>query len=279
MLSGIGPADHLRQMGIDVRVDLPGVGTNFQDRLEAPVVFRMDSPLTVTRGCDLTGDASDQLCMDRWESFDDLAAYGSNGAPFYIRRAYSKSGTQVPEIALLGVIGEFYGFQPGWVDMALDTPQQHLTWIVVKAYAQDRAGTVRLRSADPTATPVLNKRSLQDGRGGSYDLAAIREGIETARRINRRSLVRGKEISPGPGANLDEYTRKEQFGHHGSCTNPIGPDADRMAVLDSKHRVRGTRGLRVVDASAFNRIPGSFIWGPIATLAERAAVEILKDAG
>lgn len=278
MLSGIGPAAHLRAMDIPVRVDLPGVGTNFQDRLEAPVVTRLDSPFTATVGCELTGAADDRFCMAGWQAGDDFSVYGSNGAPFFIRRAYSKSGTHVPEIALLGVLGEFYGFKPGWVDKALATPSQHFTWIVVKAYARGKAGTVRLRSGDPTATPVVNKRSLMDGRGDPYDLGAVREGIETARRINRRALIPGEEVAPGVGADLDSYIRKEQFGHHGACTNPIGAASDPMAVLDSKHRVRGTRGLRVVDASAFNEIPGSFIWAPTAVLAERAASEILKEA-
>ncbi|GAB3106487.1 hypothetical protein GCM10027055_00870 [Janibacter alkaliphilus] len=106
----------------------------------------------------------------------------------------------------------------------------------------------------------------------------MKEDIETARRINRRSKIRYEEIAPGPNADLDSYIRKEQFGHHGSCTNPIGASNDPAAVLDPKHRVRGTTGLRVVDASAFREIPGSFIWAPVAQLSERAAQEILKDA-
>lgn len=276
MLSGIGPADHLRSVGIEPRVDVPGVGTNFQDRHEANTVVEMDTPFSVIEPCDLTGD-DDDICIDRWERSGLLSVYGSNGAPFFIRRRYSKGPTR-PEIALLGVFGEFYNFRPGWVDSALGKPSKYFTWISVKAYSGSRQGTVRLRSSDPTERPMINKRSFDDGTGGEYDVDALKEGIATARRINKRSGVRHTELAPGPDADLDSYIRKEQFGHHGSCTNPIGADGDAGAVLDSKHRVRGTAGLRVVDASSFRTIPGSFLWAPIAQLAERAAEEILKDA-
>lgn len=276
MLSGIGAAAHLRSVGVTPRVEVPGVGTNFQDRHEANTVMRFDRPYDVIEPCDLTGDADD-ICMDRWRRGGKLSVYASNGAPFFIRRRYSK-GPKRPEIALLGVLGEFYNFRPGWVETALDKPARHVTWITVKAYSQSTKGTVRLRSNDPTATPLVNKNSFDDGKDGSYDIGAIKEGIATARRIMRRTGIGYSEVAPGPTRDLDDYIRKEQFGHHGSCTNPIGPASDPMAVLDSKHRVRGTLGLRVVDASSFRTIPGSFIWAPVAMLAERAAVEILKDA-
>lgn len=275
MLSGIGPAEQLRSQGIEVKVPLPGVGSNFQDRNEATVVTRLDRPLSLTAGCTLTGGPEDVVCMTGWQAGGTASVYGSNGAPFYLRRRYS-AGSERPEVALLGVFGEFYNFRPGWVDTALQTPSQYLTWIVVKAYSQSRKGYVRLRSADPLDTPYVNKQSFDDSSNGAYDIAAISEGIEVARRINKRAGLSGVEVAPGTSANLTDYIRKEQFGHHGSCTNPIGAASDPMAVLDSKHRVRGTSGLRVVDASAFNRIPGSFIWAPTATLAERAADQILS---
>lgn len=277
MLSGIGPAEQLRGQGIDVKVPLPGVGSNFQDRNEATVVTRLDRPLSLTAGCTLTGGSDDVACLTGWRAGGSASVYGSNGAPFYLRRRYS-AGPERPEVALLGVFGEFYNFRPGWVDTALKTPSQYLTWIVVKAYSQSRKGYVRLRSADPLDTPYVNKQSFDDGSNGAYDIAAMAEGIAVARRINQRAGLSGVEVAPGTAANLDGYIREEQFGHHGSCTNPIGPQNDPMAVLDSKHRVRGTSGLRVVDASAFNRIPGSFIWAPTATLAERAADQILAGA-
>ncbi len=77
---------------------------------------------------------------------------------------------------------------------------------------------------------------------------------------------------------LKEWIKQEVWGHHASCTCPIGPDGDKMAVLDSAFRVRGVSGLRVVDASAFPKIPGLFIAVPIYMISEKAADVILADA-
>ena len=77
---------------------------------------------------------------------------------------------------------------------------------------------------------------------------------------------------------LEEFVRNEAWGHHASCTCKIGVDGDRMAVLDGDFRVRGTKGLRVVDASVFPRIPGLFIVSAIYMIAEKASDVILRDA-
>jgi choline dehydrogenase len=74
------------------------------------------------------------------------------------------------------------------------------------------------------------------------------------------------------------YIRDNTWGHHASCTCKIGADDDPMAVLDSNFRVRGTQGLRVVDASVFPRIPGLFIVSAIYMVAEKASDLILAAA-
>jgi choline dehydrogenase len=90
-------------------------------------------------------------------------------------------------------------------------------------------------------------------------------------------------VWPGPSASsreqLGQWVKDEAWGHHASCSAPIGADGDPMAVLDSRFRVRGTSGLRVVDASVFPRIPGTFIVVPIYMVSERAADVLLEDAG
>ena len=89
-----------------------------------------------------------------------------------------------------------------------------------------------------------------------------------------------KEFFPGPEVQSDEelgdYIKNRAWGHHASCTNPIGADNDPNAVLDSKFRVRGVSGLRVVDASSFPKIPGVFITAPILVMSEKAADTILN---
>jgi len=77
---------------------------------------------------------------------------------------------------------------------------------------------------------------------------------------------------------LKEFIQNEAWGHHASCSCKIGADDDPMAVLDSRFRVRGTTGLRVVDASVFPKIPGYFIVAAIYMISEKAADVIIEDA-
>src|SRR5688572_8932134 len=97
-----------------------------------------------------------------------------------------------------------------------------------------------------------------------------------------RHLV-AEEVVPGPDfatpEQVREFVRNEAWGHHASCTCKIGRDDDPMAVLDSRFRVRGTQGLRVVDASVFPRIPGLFVVSAVYMIAEKASDAILADAG
>ena len=91
-----------------------------------------------------------------------------------------------------------------------------------------------------------------------------------------------EEVWPGPNvtteAELKEFIKREAWGHHACCTNPIGPDTDKNSVLDSRFRVLGVDGLRVVDASVFPKIPGYYIALPIYMVSEMAADVILSDA-
>ena len=278
MLSGIGPKRHLEHHGIKVLVDLPGVGGNLQDRVETTVVSQYESEWNIVKGC--TFDDHDDPCFHRWDRspLKSTELYSSNGLVAFIKRRYSK-GPKRPELVLFGGPLYFKNFVPGFSERAAQRPLNYFTWTVLKAYARGRAGSVRLRSKDPTQVPKIIKRSLDDNKPGTYDAQAVIEGIETARRINSRVLFAHKEVLPGPAAtDLDAYIRREQYGHHASCTNPMGAENDPNAVLDGKLRVRGTSNVRVVDASAFPRIPGTFIWIPVACLSEKASQDIIAAA-
>ena len=119
------------------------------------------------------------------------------------------------------------------------------------------------------------------------DLEAMVEGVEFARTLGKNantalSLTSGfSEIFPAADASDKEgirsFVEREAWGHHASCTCPIGRDDDPMAVLDGNFRVRGTRGLRVVDASIFPKIPGFFIVSSIYMASEKASDVILAD--
>lgn len=112
------------------------------------------------------------------------------------------------------------------------------------------------------------------------------EGVKFVRKLTAplraKGLIAEEEI-PGEAVQTDDeirdFVKYNAWGHHASCTCPIGRDGDPTAVLDGNFKVRGTKGLRVVDASVFPRIPGFFIVSSIYIIGEKAADAILADAG
>jgi choline dehydrogenase-like flavoprotein len=140
-----------------------------------------------------------------------------------------------------------------------------------------------LRSRDPLDTPVINFHYFRDG--GDEDAAAVVDGIRFVRRLTGKLKLLGmidEEELPGERLQgddeLGDYVRNNAWGHHASCTCAIGPAAQN-GVLDSDFRVHGVRGLRVVDASVFPRIPGFFIASAIYMVGEKAADVILSTRG
>lgn len=165
---------------------------------------------------------------------------------------------------------------------------KHWAWITLKAHSRNNAGTVTLRSADPRDMPVINFNYFDTGTKGdnaaAKDVQAIVDGMTFSRRIFKDVIpLEGgyTEVWPGPqvtGEALNEFVKNEAWGHHASCTCPIGTDSDPMAVLDSKFRVRAVKELRVVDASVFPKIQGFNIALPIYMISEKASDVILADA-
>lgn len=276
MLSGIGPAAHLRSKGIAPVVDLPGVGTNLQDRYEVSVTTRLNRPLRILRDCTFAGDESDPAYVEwRDAPVRALTPYGSTGMLGGIRRK-SRASLRDPDQFIFATPTNFTGYRPGYDDDAYG--HNHIAWLVLQARSSP-AGSVRLRSADPTVPPMINKRSFHDGAAGQGEVDAMVDAIEMVRRINQVAAL-GREVTPGASRasrdSLRTWIRREAWGHHASCTNPIGSDTDPGAVLDAKFRVRGARGLRVVDASSFPRIPGLFPWVAVAMASEKAAHDIVS---
>jgi choline dehydrogenase len=284
MLSGIGPAPELHRHGITPRVELPAVGTNLQDRYEMTVVDRFGAPFDVAARC--TFGEADDPCLADWRRDPGAAVYRSNGIVVGVKLRLT--GARYPEVFLFGSPSRFEGYEPGFAVKGL-ADHRYFTWAVLKGWSGNRTGTVRLRSADPTASPEINFRYFDDGAGGTEDLDAVLAGIDHARRINRRARqlawldqADGTEVFPGGGlvdrADLHELVRREAWGHHASCSNPMGRRDDGRSVVDGRLRVHGTSNVRVVDASVFARIPGLYPVLAIYTLAEKAAADILADA-
>lgn len=279
MLSGIGPVAELQQHGIAVRVDLAGVGLNLQDRYEVGVVYRMQRPWRALAGA--TFDDTDPIYR-RWLA-KRRGMYTSNGASIAVTRR-SRHAKGDSDIFMMALLAQFEGYRPGY---SLDVQQykDRMTWAVLKARTANRAGTVRLRSADPRDTPVICFSQFDEGTGGgAEDLDAVVDAVEDARRLMAPLHHDGtvlEELVPGAavsGAALRDWVRDNAWGHHASCTCPIGARAEG-GVVDARLRVHGVRGLRIVDASIFPRIPGFFIASAIYLAAERAADLILQDGG
>ncbi len=283
MLSGVGPRADLAQHGIASVVDLPGVGKNLQDRYETSVISELAGDLDVLHDARLSvpDPQTPDPALSRWW-LDRSGPYATNGVVGALIKK-SHPGIPLPDLFLFGLVGSFKGYYPGYArDLVAD--RHHFTWGVLKAHTRNIAGEVRLASADPRDRPAIDFHHFAEGSpGADEDLAAVVEGVVTARRIMARAddVVR-REVYPGPEVRTREeiarFVREQAWGHHASCTNKMGPRSDPMAVVDNRFRVHGTHGLRVVDASVFPRIPGFFIVAPIFMMAEKATDAILEDA-
>jgi choline dehydrogenase len=278
MLSGIGPADELKSHGIEVRLDRPGVGSNLQDRYEVGVVNRMNTDWSVLRGARF--EVGDPLYQE-WEKHR-TGVYTTNGAVLGIIRKSARERA-LPDLFMFALLGKFGGYVPGY-SKDLVAKHNYLTWAILKAHTQNNAGTVRLRSADPLDTPLINFRYFEEGNDASgQDLESVVDGLEFIRTLTRKmgDLIEEEELPGKQIASRDDlrqFVRDQAWGHHASCTCKIGRPDDPMAVLDAKFRVYGVKGLRVVDASVFPKIPGFFIVSAVYMVSEKAADVILEDA-
>jgi len=275
MLSGIGPRDVLKDCGIELRVELAGVGKNLQDRYEVGVVNRMRF-----RSWDAFRDvkfAFDDPQFRRWASCRS-GIYATNGNVLSVFRKSSQSRA-APDLFCMALLANFQGYHPGYA-RKFSTDLNYLTWAILKGHARNRAGEVTLRSRDARDLPYINFHSFKEG--GNEDIEALLEGIHFVRRLTaplRSHNLLEQEEQPGEGKSdeeLKDFIRRTSWGHHASSTCAIGPKSDPKAVIDSNFRVHGTEGLRVVDASVFPRIPGLFIVSAIYMIGEKAADVILK---
>ncbi|MCL1126545.1 GMC family oxidoreductase [Shewanella surugensis] len=295
MLSGIGESDHLADKGVALRHNLPGVGQNLQDRYEVAVINETQDLFKVHEDCNVNSPLLDpcfaQYKQDRRETGRGTGFFSTNGFIF----SYLSQSSVSPDVDLHIFAGpiDFRGYYNGY--SGAEQAGDKWSWLILKGHTENRGGEIRLSSNSPLDKPDIRFNYFEEGnaktveQGGKanaseLDLTAVVEGIKTVRRMNAQVVQNGlifNEVQPGLDIQTDEqlknWVRNESWGHHASGSARIGPDNDPLAVLDSRFRVRGIQGLRVVDASVFPRIPGTFIASAVYMISEKAADTLISD--
>ncbi|HWK65419.1 MAG TPA: choline dehydrogenase [Rhizobiaceae bacterium] len=267
MLSGIGPAAHLREHGIAVVADRPGVGQNLQDHLELYIQQESIQPITLYSKLNLFSKA---MIGAEWLFFKTgLGATNHFESAAFLR---SKPGVDYPDIQ--------YHFLPAAIRYdGKAAAGSHGFQAHVGPMRSKSRGSVTLRSGDPLAKPVIrfNYMSHED------DWIDFRHCIRLTREIFGQPAFdpyRGKEISPGSHVQtdrqLDEFIRANvESAYHPCGTCRMGRADDRASVVDPECRVIGVEGLRVADSSIFPRITNGNLNGPSIMTGEKAADHIL----
>jgi len=265
LLSGIGPAEDLRRIGIPVVEDVPGVGKNLHDHLNVQVITRARRPIT----------------YDGWDRPDRFLKYAAQfvlfnsgvatsnlceGAAFLT----SEPGTGPPDIQM--------HFMPLiWLDHGRARVLGHGMTLEAAFLQPSSRGSVSLASVDPAAPP-----SIDPAYGGSAtDIRGLVQGIRRARAIMRAPAFRpftAGELYPGPDmqsdAELADYARRSAT----TTYHPVGTcrmGVDDLAVVDPDLRVRGVENLRVIDSSIMPRIVSGSTQAPAGMIGEMGASLIL----
>lgn len=245
LLSGVGPADELRDLGIGVVADLPGVGHNLRDHPESVIVWETKGPLPPNGAMD--ADAGLFVRRSPDEPAADLMLHFCQ-VPFTLHT--ERLGYPVPD----------HG-----VSMTPNVPKAR------------SVGRLWLRSADPDVHPALDFRYFTDP--GGYDERTIVDGLRIARAVAAEPPLAGwlaREVAPGPqiddGEALSRYGRRAAHTvYHPAGTCAMGAGDDPSAVVDPELRVRGVPGLRVADASVFPTLPTANPMVAVLMTGERAA--------
>jgi choline dehydrogenase len=267
MLSGIGPADHLRELDIDVVADLPGVGDNLQDHLEVYIQHASTQPVSMQPAA--TQKWRRPFIGAQWQ----LLRSGPGASNHFEAGGFVRSNNDVAYPNLM------FHFLPLAIryDGSSGAPG-HGYQVHVGPMYSDARGTIRLKSANPREHPALRFNYLST----SQDRREWVESIRVARRILGQPAFAeydGGETSPGSAVETDEeilawVAHDAETALHPSCTARMGTDP--LAVLDPlTMRVHGVGGLRVVDASAMPYVTNGNIYAPVMMLAEKAADLIL----
>jgi choline dehydrogenase len=257
MLSGIGPADHLRSVGIEPVVDLSGVGSNLSDHLASGIVVGTSRTDTLV-AAETIPNLLNYLTRRR-----GLLTSNVGEAHAFLR---SRPDLEGPDIELI--------FAPvPYLDHGDTEPTAHGYTVGVVLLQPESRGTIRLASNDPLAPPVIDPAYLS----AEADVATLAWGVGRAVEVVRTEPLAGvvtHPIRPTPIPETEEGRRESLRAHAETLYHPAGTCAmgvDESAVVDPELRVRGVEGLRVVDASVMPKLIRGHTHAVTIMIAERAA--------
>ncbi|WP_425090662.1 GMC family oxidoreductase [Tropicimonas sp. S265A] len=269
MLSGIGPADHLEALGIDVALDQPEVGNNLQDHLDLFTI------------CECTGDHTyDKYARPHWSVVAGLQYILNRSGPVASSLFetggfwYADPDARSPDIQFHLGLGS--GIEAGVEKMR--NPGVTLN----SAYLRPRSrGTLRLASANPNDAPLIDPNYWADPHDRDMSIKGLRLAQEIMAQPALRDFVK-RPVLPGPDVQTEQdyfnfAVRNAKTDHHPAGTVRMG--ADDAAPLDARLRLRGIDGLRVADASVMPRLVSSNTNAPTIMIAEKCADMIKQDNG
>ncbi|MBI5034246.1 MAG: choline dehydrogenase [Chloroflexi bacterium] len=264
MLSGIGPADHLRSLDIPVVQDVPGVGRNLQDHLGIILTYRCTRPVSLVNA-ERLGSVLQYLLFKRGPLTSNVSEAGA-----FIR---TEPGQPAPDLQV--------GFVPAYAhNRGFHRPRGHFFSIGCTYLRPFSHGFVQLRSREPLEPPIIQPEYLSHPQ----DRCVLVEGVKLCRRIiQERSFadLRGNELFPGEEVQGDEAVLDfiRAFGQ--TVDHPVGTckmGTDPMAVVDPELRVHGVEGLRVIDASIMPTVISGNTNAPVIMIAEKAA-DMIRGIG
>jgi choline dehydrogenase len=267
MLSGIGPAEHLREHGIEVVANRPGVGANLQDHLEVYVQQACLQPITLNAHLGLFARLRIGLQWLAWRT--GFGATNHFEACAFIR---SRAGIRYPDLQL--------HFLPAAVRYdGRAAAEAHGFQVHVGPMRSPSRGSVQLKSSDPRRAPSIRFNYME----AEEDWRDFRAAIRLTREIFAQPALKaycGEEIAPGAhvqsDAALDGFVRANvESAYHPCGTCRMGAADDVMSVVDPECRVIGTHGLRVVDSSIFPEVTNGNLNAPSIMVGEKAADIIL----
>ncbi|SNS60327.1 GMC family oxidoreductase [Antarctobacter heliothermus] len=267
MLSGIGPAEHLREHGIEVVADLPGVGQNLQDHPDVSIVARANGPYGYfgqDRGWNMLRNGLEFKLFGRGR----ITTTGLEAACFV--NPTDPEALPTHEAYCIPVMY----LNP---EQAKTIRESHGVSIQMVLLKPRSTGTVSLASADPDAMPVVNPNFLSDPADMAEMIKGLRYFGQTMRTAPLADRV-AEVVAPTEwsDAALEDHCRKVvKTNFHPAGTAKMGAEGDPLAVLDARMRVRGIAGLRVCDMSAVPEIPAGNTNAPAMVLGDRCADMVL----